>query len=77
MNPIVNGIRYCGVIHGEEPRVFASIRLERKHTYGKHTAFGERTKWKALSYQDLGKFDTREQAKMAVKAALDSKRNQL
>lgn len=73
-NPIVNGIRYCGVVHGDEPRVFASIRLERRHTYGKHTAFGVRTKWRALSYRDLGRFDTKVAAKNAVKSVLDSKR---
>ena len=75
MNPIVNGIRYCGVVHGDEPRVFASIRLERRHTYGKHTAFGVRTVWKALSFRDLGKFSTKAEAKSAVKTALDEKRN--
>lgn len=74
MNPIVNGIRYCGVIHGKEPRIFASIRRERRHTYGKHTAFGIRTVWKAVSYIDLGVFADRELAKVSVKNWLENKR---
>lgn len=73
-NPIVNGTRYCGVTHGQEPRVFASIRLERRHHYGKHTAFGARTVWKAAHYIDLGHFSTKQSAKDAVKSYLDSKR---
>lgn len=73
-NPIVNGVRFCGVIHGKEPRVFASIRLERRHTYGKHTAYGERTKWKALSYVDLGVFSDLALAKVSVRNYLENKR---
>lgn len=76
-NPIVNGIRYCGVVHGKEPRIYASIRLERRHTYGKHTAYGVRTVWKALSWRDLGAFPSKQEAKAAVAAFLDTKRELL
>ena len=74
MNPVVNGIRYCGVVHDKEPRVFASLRLERRHTYGKQTAFGVRTKWRAFAYRDLGRFATNDKAKSAVKSTLDELR---
>lgn len=73
-NPIVNGIRYCGRTSGKEPRVFASLELQRRHTYGKQTSFGERTVWRRFSYRELGIFPTKAEAKSAVKAALDSKR---
>lgn len=75
MNPIVNGLRYCGVVHGQEPRVYASIRIESKHTYSKRTAFGIRTVWKALRWFDLGKYATNEEAKASVKAYLNEKRS--
>lgn len=75
-NPVINGVRYCGVTHGREPRVYASIRLERKHTYGAHTAHGARTRWRRFGFRDLGVFDTRAEAKAAVKGFLDAKRQQ-
>ena len=78
MNPIVNGIRYCGVVHSVKDVVFyASIRLERRHTYGKHTAYGVRTRWKTLTFRELGKFPTRAEAKAAVKTFLDLKREEM
>jgi hypothetical protein len=73
-NPIINGVRYSARTYGNEPRVFALIQLERRHTYGKHTAHGERTRWRKTGSRELGMFATRTEAKAAVKGFLDAKR---
>ena len=66
MKPIVNGIRYCGVIHGNGSPVYAAIRLERH---------ARKREWEALSYLRLGTFPTRALAKSAVIGFLHAKRN--
>lgn len=48
---IKNGIRYTFTVSpGYGGCFYASVSKAAKHTYGKRTAFGERTRWKVFSY---------------------------
>lgn len=71
MENIKNGFKYgYGTTPCRGPACYAHVNKFIRHTYGKHTAYGERTTWRLHSIIECGIYPTRPLAIAGAKSRI-------